>query len=652
MRRTSLSDIPFNENINDFGTERYVNGLIKFIEKSSAPITIALQGEWGSGKTSLMTRLKRELCSLPESSFIGISINTWEHSMMSAPETTVYKILAQLVKELTNEDHQSQKTFSNFLRGAGNFLYRGARESLKTIPGIGGMLAVGLEAANVPTQILADSEDNQIASLAELRTAIENSIKKRIAEEHKQGVIIFIDDLDRLNPPVAVEILELLKNVFTLENCIFVLAIDYDVVVKGLEPKYGKLTDTNEREFRSFFDKIIQVPFSLPVNSYRPMDFVLNALVEIGFLREIETGDPKIKEKFAKIVELSVGKNPRSIKRLINTLSLLDCIAQCGEESSNNVLGVESAKNTLLEKQLNFIVVAIQICYPKIYRLLTHNPAFIIWDKTFAHKEGLLLDETTEYHWEDIVDAACSTDKYLTQHTTDIVELMSMIEDILSELNQSIETGLKQVLDKSSVTGINTATQSKEFDKKSLIYHLHNNVVNRIRELRPDITHYQLKRNTGNGGIYIWYEEDAFIDVVFTPSTNSKGQITLRLWLDIHVSRPERMKGLTFEDIIKDECLAKSLADFDSVLTPLLDKSLWYFEGRIHEGQQTYFPSYTEELHYMHEMGWMSDEITDNPQYWINLDKPSLFRDPQIVDVVAKVLIANYDFRKSMKNWK
>lgn len=585
MRRTSLSDIPFNENINDFGTERYVNGLIKFIEKSSAPITIALQGEWGSGKTSLMTRLKRELCSLPESSFIGISINTWEHSMMSAPEATVYKILAQLVKELTNEDHQSQKTFSNFLRGAGNFLYRGARESLKTIPGVGGMLAVGLEAANVPTQILADSEDSQIASLAELRTAIENSIKKRIAEEHKQGVIIFIDDLDRLNPPVAVKILELLKNVFTLESCIFVLAIDYDVVVKGLEPKYGKLTDTNEREFRSFFDKIIQVPFSLPVSSYQPMDFVLKALVEVGFLREIETGDPNIKEKFAKIVELSVGKNPRSIKRLINTLSLLDCIAQCGEESSKNTPGVESLKNILSEKLLSFIVVAIQICYPKIYRLLTHNPDFTTWDKNFAHKKGLSLDEKTKFYWEDIVDATCSTDKYLTQHTTDVIELMSMIKDTLSEQKQSIETGLKQVLDKSSVTGIDTI-QSKEFDKKALIYHLHDNVVNRIQELRPDITNWQLKRNTGNGGIYIWYDEESYIEVIFTPSTNSRGQIALRLWLDIHISRPERMKGLSFEDIIKDECLAKALADFDSVLTPLLDKSLWYFEGRTHEGRQ------------------------------------------------------------------
>lgn len=43
----------------------------------------------------------------------------------------------------------------------------------------------------------------------------------------------------------------------------FVLAIDYDVVIKGLKPKFGELTDANEREFRSFFDKIIQLPFSM-----------------------------------------------------------------------------------------------------------------------------------------------------------------------------------------------------------------------------------------------------------------------------------------------------------------------------------------------------------------------------------------------------
>lgn len=652
QKRTSISDVPFDENVNDFGTERYVNGLIRFIERSSAPITIALQGEWGSGKTSLMTRLKRELCDLPDSLFVGVAINTWEYSMMSAPEATVYKILAQLVRVLTDEDPHSQNTFKNFLRGAGNFLYRGARESLKTIPGVGGGVAVLLEAANVPTQILSDSEEPQMVSLAELRVAIENSVKKKVGERQKRGVIVFIDDLDRLNPPVAVEILELLKNVFTLENCIFVLAIDYDVVVKGLEPKFGKLTDKNEREFRSFFDKIIQVPFSLPVNSYRPLDFILKALVQVGFLSEIEADDPYIQVKIAKITELSVGKNPRSIKRLINTLSLLDCIAQSGEKSHGEVSPSHD------EKLLNFIVVAIQICYPKIYRLLTLAPAFTAWDRDFAQKEGVLplSDDESEFQWEEILEAACATDKYLGQRVADIIELFHMIVDILSRFNQNVAEvlamKLKQILDKSSVTGINAGNKHEEFDKKALIFHLHDDVVARIRALRPDITRFQQKRNTGNGGLYIWYDKDACIDVTFTPSVSSEGQISLRIWLNFHIPRPKRMEGLSFDEMLSDEHLAKSLAACDAVLAPFLNESTYFFSGPIHESYQTYFPSYTEELRYRHKKGWMQNDITDNPQYWIKLNKPSLFRDSQVVDVVAKLLIANYDFRKSMKDWK
>lgn len=68
----------------------------------------------------------------------------------------------------------------------------------------------------------------------------------------KVGFTFYIDDLDRIDPPVAVEILELLKNIFDIENCVFILAIDYDVIIKGLKPKFGELTDRNEREFRSF----------------------------------------------------------------------------------------------------------------------------------------------------------------------------------------------------------------------------------------------------------------------------------------------------------------------------------------------------------------------------------------------------------------
>ena len=48
-----------------------------------------------------------------------------------------------------------------------------------------------------------------------------------------------MDDLDRLEHRKAVELLEVLKLFFDVEGCVFILAIDYDVVVKGVTAKYG-----------------------------------------------------------------------------------------------------------------------------------------------------------------------------------------------------------------------------------------------------------------------------------------------------------------------------------------------------------------------------------------------------------------------------
>jgi ABC-type lipoprotein export system ATPase subunit len=45
-----------------FGISKYESGLIEFIRNSDTPITIAIQGEWGSGKTSLMNSLQNILC--------------------------------------------------------------------------------------------------------------------------------------------------------------------------------------------------------------------------------------------------------------------------------------------------------------------------------------------------------------------------------------------------------------------------------------------------------------------------------------------------------------------------------------------------------------------------------------------------------------
>lgn len=656
MKNTSLSDLPFNKDVNDFGTERYVNGLIKFIENSSAPITIALQGEWGSGKTSLMTRLERALCCGPDAPFIGIDINTWEYSMMSSPEVTVYKILARLVQELTKGDDTTKKTLKGFLRGAGSFLYRGARESLKTVPAVGGLFAIGLESMNVPTDLPDSSETNETASLSDLKKALSEAVQKSVADEGKRGVIIFVDDLDRLNPPVAVEILELLKNIFTLDKCIFVLAIDYDVVVKGLKPKFGEMTEKNEREFRSFFDKIIQVPFMLPVSSYRPMDFVLESLMGIGYLDELDTENPEIVDAYTAVVEASVGKNPRSIKRLINTLSLIDCIAQCGESSARKV-----AAGKTEDKLLNIIIVSIQICYPKIYRMLTRQSEFTDWDDGFAKKTGIDMipvsgDDSPGPLWERVIESACQGDPHLTQHFNDIIKLLYMADETLKRINKDAPDDacrkMKEYMDKSSVTGVNSEFREEDFDKGNLIQKLHKNVLACMNEKRPDICRWKLKKNTGNGGIYMWVDDDTCFDVTFTPTVNREHHVELRVWLDFYVACPERLKGKSFDDLMKEPAVVDALRRVDAVLSPLLDAKTWFFKGTVYEGYDSYFPSYTEELRHLFDKGWQSDSITSNPYYWIELKTPSRFENEEIVSTIADLLIANYDFRKSMKNFR
>ena len=243
--------MPLSESVNDFGVEGYVKGLERFIEHAATPLTIALQGEWGSGKTSLMNRLYNDLCS-ESKEYIGININTWEYSMLSSPEETVIKIIGELVHSLSKEDPSASSKVGKFMKGALGMAYRFGRELSKSaFPGAGMIV----EGVGVPTDLPGSSSDDKSITLSELKKTLTEAVQKTITDFNKKGVIVFVDDLDRLNPPLAVQILELLKNIFTLENCIFILAIDYEVVVKGLEPKFGKLADSNEREFRSFFDK-------------------------------------------------------------------------------------------------------------------------------------------------------------------------------------------------------------------------------------------------------------------------------------------------------------------------------------------------------------------------------------------------------------
>ena len=172
---------------------------------------------------------------------------------------------------------------------------------------------MGLKAGEV-TEELLKTQENSIKALRTQLTHLVTDLKTRQTNRY-ENIIIYVDDLDRIEPKNAVAILELLKNIFSVPNCIFVLAIDYQVVVKGLEGKFGKQTAENEWEFRAFFDKIIQLPFMMPMGDYNISKYINSLLEQINF---VDTGVELLDDAaVSNIVGNTIGQNPRSLKDLL-----------------------------------------------------------------------------------------------------------------------------------------------------------------------------------------------------------------------------------------------------------------------------------------------------------------------------------------------
>ncbi|NLA25472.1 MAG: hypothetical protein GX879_10950 [Bacteroidales bacterium] len=127
MKKSSIIDVPRKHDQEDlFGIERYQEALSEFIRNADTPLTIALQGEWGSGKTSLMNALRFSLCDSDKAPFYGIWLNTWQYSLLSTPEQTLIRIIEGLTNkiiEIIKEKHQNKaeafaKTAMRFFKKA------------------------------------------------------------------------------------------------------------------------------------------------------------------------------------------------------------------------------------------------------------------------------------------------------------------------------------------------------------------------------------------------------------------------------------------------------------------------------------------------------------------------------------------------------
>lgn len=363
------TDVPATDD--KLGIDPYVSALSGFIRTCATPMTLAIQGDWGSGKTTLMNLVRSKLSG---EKMVFVEFNTWQYSQFNLGDRLVLALITHLMDELARdvEDNdafdQLKHRLVRTLMGAGNGLLRSLAS---TVPGgeqVVGTIDGALEGAKrdprPAEQLLRDELRGPTKVVETLKKELGDYVKAALKAKRsgeKERVVIFIDDLDRLSPIRAIEVLEALKVFLDVANCVYVLALDFEVVRQGVNEKFGSGMD--DRKAMAFFDKIIQVPFHMPVSAYDVTAF-MKELSSAGF-----------QEEQVALATTSVGNNPRSIKRLINTFGLLKGITA----------GAGRGGDERRDIQL-FAVLCMQSAYPAYYREFSTliGPKLVTGDGTEA----------------------------------------------------------------------------------------------------------------------------------------------------------------------------------------------------------------------------------------------------------------------------
>lgn len=272
-------------------------------------LVMSLNGSWGFGKTTAINFIVHYLQQYdPAQKPIIVKFNPW---WFSNREDLTRLLIGQIYAALGKKDYKEiKKKIADFA------------ELISKIPGIPGAQA---------GSFIADKFRGQ-SEISSLKDAIG---KLLLAKNNK--IFVIIDDIDRLSAEEIRELFRTIKAVADFPNTIYLLAFDNKVVISALEKD---LTSSGTE----YLEKIVQVPFSLPI----PDKISLRRLL-FSKLNRILVGTPT--ELFDHAYWTNVYydgiddliSSPRDVTRLFNALRTT-YPALVGEVNLVDLIAIESVR--------------------------------------------------------------------------------------------------------------------------------------------------------------------------------------------------------------------------------------------------------------------------------------------------------------------
>lgn len=271
MKNYSLK--PTNENIlelfqnNITGRTETVFQLIDLLNSIDECCTIAVNGEWGSGKTFFIKQVKMALDCI--NGFSTMGDNERDEIKQYFPKeypsnqtyTTVY------YDSWINDNHEDpilSLIYATIKSGQSAYDPGKKRSISKTVSSI----ATVISGKNL-TDVFNQAKGEDIFATLKEEEDIQILIKEFFDDlicEHGDRLVFFIDELDRCKPDYAVRLLERIKHYFDDDRVTFIFSVDLLQLQCTVKKYYGE--NFNAMKYLDkFFDLHIDLP-SVNIDEY------------------------------------------------------------------------------------------------------------------------------------------------------------------------------------------------------------------------------------------------------------------------------------------------------------------------------------------------------------------------------------------------
>lgn len=232
-------------------------GLVDFLEKDKN-FCLSLNGEWGSGKSFVLSMIEEKLSQ--KSEYIVIKYDAWENSFYYEPLIAILSCVIDCLESKLSK----MKGYGKVAVEVGKNKVKEIVEKLSESSGKIGFVAKLIKDLTeiVPNfknvSLATDTKDAQLeifrsykSLLLEVKELLNKLTKKVFVENKQTKLAILVDEIDRCLPDEQLKILERLHHLFGVNNCAVIVALNKEQVTNT----YAKICGGDGKEYlRKFFD--------------------------------------------------------------------------------------------------------------------------------------------------------------------------------------------------------------------------------------------------------------------------------------------------------------------------------------------------------------------------------------------------------------